>query len=115
MLNLPRTHTPDYKPLITRLRHGLVLCFFLLASSGSGAAQTPPPSAPTVGASGGLCQITVSWNSVPNAFSYEEYIGDSPSGPFYLNSTQTSTTQVAGIGWYGLTKYFYVLAKGPGG
>ncbi|HEV2705809.1 MAG TPA: RHS repeat-associated core domain-containing protein [Pyrinomonadaceae bacterium] len=98
--------------------------YYVVASNGAGsgpqsnivAAQTPPLDAPSLTASPGPMQITLSWNSVPEADRYHLYRAIGAGAFSFLGTYNTPTTTAVNTGlnnnWY---YQYYVVAENGGG
>lgn len=97
--------------------------YHVVASNGAGDgpqsnvadAQTPPLAAPSLSASAGPMQITLTWNAVPEADRYHLYRGIGGGDFGYLGTYVGTTTAVnSGLNnnWY--YKYYIVAENGGG-
>ncbi len=89
----------------------LSLLLFLLHTHAAAQCQGPPTSAPTVTATAGKAQITLTWNAVSNATGYRILRSDN-GGAFYGYVTASTTSYTDTFGFTnGLTYAYYIYAQ----
>jgi len=114
-----RSLKPTFAPFMP---HSMHLCFdkfislfsLLIVLTVGAAAQTQPPQAPSISASGGNASITITWAQVANASSYLLY--KSENGTSFSASTGVSGTSYEdGRVTNGVVYYYYVKAHNAAG
>ena len=81
----------------------------------SGPPPQPPATAPTVSATGGIGQISLSWNSVIGATSYNVMRSTSPGTETILTTGVTTTSYTDKNVAVGMTYYYQVSGVNSGG
>jgi fibronectin type 3 domain-containing protein len=79
------------------------------------AGPTPPPPPTGLTASPGDAQVTLNWNSVTGATSYEVHQGTATSGPYTLAAVPTTNSAIVTSLSNGTPYFFVVRAVGTGG
>ena len=79
-------------------------------SSGLELLLAPPVSPPGLSADAGDAQVTLNWNGVPGATTYNLKRGLSPTGPFTTVAAATSATNFADLTVTNGTTFYYVVS-----